>query len=144
MNWNSIRSCKDLPEYGKYVLVIGRDEKTYNNIAPHICCMDDLEDGMEYLETGYFHWLTENGTRIVEVYKWCEIDLPKEDIYQLEFSCEYSFAGEQHWMVVNGTEMHVIDGNEVQRINNVKDILNWYYGYSIDSKDIVFEIKEEI
>lgn len=62
-----------LPKYGEYVLVIGVNKKTYADKAFHVCCMDDLEDGCEFMETGLFSWLTESGNRIEDVIAWMPI-----------------------------------------------------------------------
>jgi hypothetical protein len=35
--------------------------------------MNDLEDGVEFKENGYFMWLTEKGTKIEDVTCWCEL-----------------------------------------------------------------------
>lgn len=70
---HKIEDRNDLPEFGKYVLVFGTDKKTYNIPNWHVCMMDDCEDGYEYIENGYFHWLTENGTNIEDVTHWCEL-----------------------------------------------------------------------
>lgn len=67
-----IESYDDLPEYGKYVLVNGIDNKTYGVRRWHVCEMNDLEDGMDFKEKGQFFWLTENGTKIEDVTHWCE------------------------------------------------------------------------
>jgi hypothetical protein len=69
-----IENYSDLPEYGKYVLVSGIDQKTYGIRRWHVCEMNDLEDGMDFSEKGQFFWLTENGTKIEDVTHW--IDLP--------------------------------------------------------------------
>lgn len=71
--WKEIKTYNDLPEYGKYVIVLGVDDRIYGIERPHICCMDDCEDGMEFRQTGYFHWLKEDGCRIKNVKFWCEI-----------------------------------------------------------------------
>jgi len=63
----------DLPEYGKYVLVSGIDEKMYGTRRWHVCEMNDLEDGSDYRATGKFLWLTERGTKIEKVTHWCEL-----------------------------------------------------------------------
>lgn len=55
-----IKSYKDLPEYGKSVLVYGIG-KTYSHPNFHVVSMDDLEDGLDYEESGSFYWLTEAG-----------------------------------------------------------------------------------
>ena len=73
-----IESDDDLPEYGKYVLVYGIDEKQYGIRRWHVCEMDDLEGGFDFKENGEFYWLTENGTKIDEVTHWTE--LPNEPI----------------------------------------------------------------
>ena len=75
-----IETRADLPEYGKYVLVNGKDPLMYDTRGWHVCEMNDLEDDMEFRENGNFMWLTEKGTKIVEVTHWCE--LPSvEDFY---------------------------------------------------------------
>ena len=65
-----IKTFEDLPEYGKFVLVKGVDEKQYGVENFHVCEMNDLEDGMDYKEKGIFYWLTENGTEISNVKEW--------------------------------------------------------------------------
>lgn len=69
--WISVE--EQLPKYGNYVLVNDIDERTYGQSNYHVCCMDDLEDGEDFKETGSFMWLTENGTQILKVTKWMEI-----------------------------------------------------------------------
>lgn len=64
---------KNLPEYGKDVLVIGKNNKMYGDAKMHVCSMDDLEDGMDFKENGDFYWLTENGTKIEDVTHWTEL-----------------------------------------------------------------------
>jgi len=76
MSWKKIEKIKDLPEFGKYVLVSGIDKKQYGTRRMHVCCVDDLEDGIQFRETGEFYWLTENGTKIEDVTFWRE--LPSE------------------------------------------------------------------
>lgn len=73
MEWHEIITYNDLPEYGKYVIVIGRDKRTYDIESYHICCMDDGEDGYEFIKYGTFKWLTESGSSIQDVKYWCEI-----------------------------------------------------------------------
>ena len=73
MEWHEVKTYKDLPEYGKYVIVIGTDKKMYGRETHHVCCMDDLEDGIDFSKTGFFYWLTENGASISDVKYWCEI-----------------------------------------------------------------------
>lgn len=70
-----IKHYKDLPEYGRYVLVNGVDEQQYGIRNWHVCEMNDLEDGMEFKENGTFYWITESGRKIENVTHWCE--LPK-------------------------------------------------------------------
>jgi hypothetical protein len=70
-----IETCGDLPEYGKYVLVNGINKQMYGIRRWHVCEMDDLEDGLDFRETGQFFWLTENGTKIDDVTHWCELPL---------------------------------------------------------------------
>lgn len=72
---NKLEKFKDLPEYGTYVLVYGKDEKMYDQMSFHVACMDDLEDGCEFTENGNFNWLTEAGRKITNVTHWTE--LPK-------------------------------------------------------------------
>jgi hypothetical protein len=69
----TIKTNKDLPEYGKYVLVNGVDQSQYGIRRWHVCEMNDLEDGVEFKENGYFMWLTEKGTKIEDVTCWCEL-----------------------------------------------------------------------
>lgn len=68
-----IETYCDLPKYGEYVLVNGIDKKTYGERRWHVCTMDDLEDGLDYRDKGYFYWLTENGSKIEGVTHWCEL-----------------------------------------------------------------------
>lgn len=58
-----------------HLIVLGKDCKTYNSESTHICCMDDGEDGYEFTQTGFFNWITENGTKISDVKYWCEIPI---------------------------------------------------------------------
>jgi hypothetical protein len=74
-NLIEIKTNLDLPQYGQYVLVYGVDQKQYGLSNWHVCQMNDLEDGMEFQETGKFFWLTENGALIENVTHWSE--LPK-------------------------------------------------------------------
>lgn len=39
----------------------------------HVCEMNDLEDGLDYIDKGQFFWLTEKGTKIEDVTLWCEL-----------------------------------------------------------------------
>ena len=73
MTVKKIETYSDLPEYGKYVLVSGIDQKTYGIIKWHVCEMNDLEDGIDFSEKGHFFWLTENGTKIEDVTHYCEL-----------------------------------------------------------------------
>lgn len=73
---NKIETYNDLPSYGKYVLVYGVDKRQYDIPRWHVCVMDDLEDGLEFIENKYFMWLTENGSHIQDVTHWTE--LPEE------------------------------------------------------------------
>ena len=73
MEYHEIKTYGDLPEFGKYVIVIGTDKNMYNMESYHICCIDDGEDGFEFKTSGYFIWITENGTKISDVKYWCEI-----------------------------------------------------------------------
>jgi hypothetical protein len=75
MKLNKINNNYDLPEYGKYVLVYGRNKNQYGVMNWHVCAMDDLEDGLDFNRYGIFSWLTENGTKIDDVEYWT--DLPK-------------------------------------------------------------------
>jgi len=59
-----------LPEYGKYILVIGTDAMQYGIERFHVCEMNDLEDGIEFKETRQFYWLTESGRKIDKVTHW--------------------------------------------------------------------------
>jgi len=59
-----------LPEYGKYVLVVGTNRMQYDIKRHHVCEMNDLEDGIEFKENGQFYWLTESGRRIDKVTHW--------------------------------------------------------------------------
>lgn len=70
---NKIETGADLPPYGKYVLVNGIDNKQYGIRRWHVCEMNDLEDGVEFKESGNFLWLTEKGTKIEDVTHWCEL-----------------------------------------------------------------------
>ena len=76
-----IKTLKDLPPYGKYVLVNGIDEKQYGTRQWHVCEMNDLEDGVEFEENGSFHWLTEKGTRITQVAHWAELPSLTKETY---------------------------------------------------------------
>ena len=69
MSWKKIEIVRDLPEFGKYVLVSGVDS-TYGKRGMHVCCIDDLEDGVQFRLRGEFYWLTENGRKIDEVTHW--------------------------------------------------------------------------
>ena len=62
-----IKEFKDLPEYGKYVLVYGVDSQNYGSKEFHVCEMNDLEDGMDFRSNGEFFWLTEGGKKITNV-----------------------------------------------------------------------------
>jgi len=73
MEWHEIKVFGDLPKYGKLVVVLGKDNKMYGDESYHICCMDDLEDGYDFRNTGFFYWLTENGAKITDVFYWCDI-----------------------------------------------------------------------
>ena len=73
MNLTEIKKFSDLPNYGEYVLVNGVDKKQYGLRAWHVCEMNDLEDGMDFMEDGSFYWLTENGTKITDVTHWCKL-----------------------------------------------------------------------
>ena len=75
MEIKKIETYNDLPQYGRFVLVSGIDNKTYGQRRWHVCEINDLEDGMDFKEKGQFFWLTENGTKIEDVTHWCE--LPK-------------------------------------------------------------------
>ena len=78
-NIKELLTYEDLPEYGKFVLVSGIDQKTYGIRRWHVCEMNDLEDGMCFKEKGLFHWLTEDGTEITEVTHWCDTpELPNK------------------------------------------------------------------
>jgi hypothetical protein len=70
-----IETFKDLPPYGKYVLVNGVDKKQYGIRRWHVCEMNDLEDGVEFKESGQFYWLTESGGKIEEVTHWLELPI---------------------------------------------------------------------
>jgi len=59
-----------LPEYGKFILVIGTDDKQYGIERCHVCEMNDLEDGIEFKQTRRFYWLTESGRKIDKVTHW--------------------------------------------------------------------------
>ena len=72
-----IKSNKNLPEYGKYVLVSGIDKLMYGNRQWHVCEMNDLEDGMDFQDTGEFFWLTESGRKITNVTHYCELPFIK-------------------------------------------------------------------
>lgn len=71
LGWNNPN--ESLPQFGKYVLVLGTDNSMYGTENYHVCCMDDLEDGYEFSETGYFYWLTEGGRKIDNVRLWSEL-----------------------------------------------------------------------
>lgn len=73
--WKIIETYNDLPEYGKYVMVLGKDIRIYNKETYHICCIDDNEDGYEFNKTGYFNWLREDGVKIHDVKYWCDIPM---------------------------------------------------------------------
>lgn len=75
INMNRIEKYSDLPEYGKYVLVLGTDKNMYDIINYHVCEMNDLEDGVDFAKSGKFYWLTESGRKIEDVTHWAE--LPK-------------------------------------------------------------------
>jgi SepF-like predicted cell division protein (DUF552 family) len=68
-----IKTYSDLQQYGKYVLVNGIDENQYAIRGWHVCEMNDLEDGVEFIEKGNFYWLTEKGTHITQVTHWMEL-----------------------------------------------------------------------
>lgn len=77
MKLKEIKTRADLPEYGKYFLVVGTDKGQYNTRRFHVCVMDDLEDGIDYRENGFFYWLTEKGTKIEDVTHYAELpELP--------------------------------------------------------------------
>jgi hypothetical protein len=78
--WKKIVLYSDLPKYGDYVLIIGKNKRQYDKINMHVACMDDLEDGNDFHENGKFYWLTENGTRIEEVTHWMTLPNMPEDI----------------------------------------------------------------
>lgn len=61
------------PNFGTYYLVYGTDKSMYDTKRWHVAEMDDLEDGMEFNETGFFYWLTEKGTKIEDVTHWTEL-----------------------------------------------------------------------
>ncbi len=88
----AIKTHTDLPEYGKYVLVNGINKKQYGIRKWHICEMNDLENGVEFKESGFFLWLTENGINIEEVTHWCE--LPKQETLEnvKKTDCAYEIA----------------------------------------------------
>lgn len=69
--WNNPN--ESLPQFGKYVLVLGTDNSMYGIENSHVCCMDDLEDGVEFSETGNFYWLTEAGRKIDNVRLWSDL-----------------------------------------------------------------------
>ena len=71
MGWSNPN--ESLPPFGKYVLVLGIDNSMYGIENFHVCSMDDLEDGMEFLETGNFYWLTESGKKIDSVRAWTHL-----------------------------------------------------------------------
>ena len=73
MNLKKIETHFDLPDYGKYVLVKGINPKMYGIKNWHVCEMNDLEDGMDFIEKGRFFWLTEAGIRISNVTHWGEL-----------------------------------------------------------------------
>lgn len=73
MTPKKIETYRDLPEYGKYVLVYGIDKKMYNIRRWHVCEMNDIEDGLDYRDKGQFLWLTEKGSQIDDVTHWCEL-----------------------------------------------------------------------
>lgn len=66
--WISVED--NYPEYGQYVLVQGIDDKMYGIKNCHVCEMNDLEDGLDYIDKGIFYWLTERGTEITKVAHW--------------------------------------------------------------------------
>lgn len=68
-----IETFNDLPEYGKYVLVSGIDHSQYGERNWHVCEMNDLEDGVDFISKGDFYWLTESGKKIDNVTHWCEL-----------------------------------------------------------------------
>ena len=76
-----IETFQDLPQYGKYVLVLGKDKGMYGILGWHVCEMNDLEDGMDFIENGNFYWITESGRKIEDVIEWCE--LPNEEEIKL-------------------------------------------------------------
>jgi len=71
--WNEINTYGDLPEYGKFVLVYGTDNKMYGIKKHHVCEMNDLEDGVDFISKGFFYWLTESGDKIEDVSHWMEL-----------------------------------------------------------------------
>lgn len=85
MSWKKIEKIKDLPEFGKYVLVSGIDKKQYGIRRMHVCCMDDLEDGVQFAKRGEFYWLTENGTKIEDVTFWRELPSEPSDYRPVVF-----------------------------------------------------------
>jgi hypothetical protein len=66
--WISVKD--QLPTYGIYVLVFGRDKKMYDIPRVHVCEMNDLEDGFDFNYNGFFYWILECGRRIEEVTHW--------------------------------------------------------------------------
>ena len=74
--WISVEDA--LPEYGQYVLVQGIDDKMYGIKNCHVCEMNDLEDGLDYIDKGIFYWLTERGTEITEVTHWMNLPNPPQ------------------------------------------------------------------
>lgn len=87
MNWNKIEQIKDLPKFGKYVLVSGVDNSTYGKRRMHVCCIDDLEDGVQYHLRGEFYWLTESGRKIEDVTHWRELPSLPDDELNISFKC---------------------------------------------------------
>ena len=72
-HWTEIKTYGDLPEYGKFVLVYGVDNKMYGIKKHHVCEMNDLEDGVDFRSKGFFYWLTESGSKIEDVSHWMEL-----------------------------------------------------------------------
>ncbi|MSX08863.1 MAG: hypothetical protein F2801_22015 [Actinobacteria bacterium] len=88
-NWKEIITNVDLPEYGKYVLVLGIDRRQYSSTNYHVCYMDDMADGVEFMKNGNFYWLTENGTEIKYVRFWKEIEeIPLKNYWLIKYEEE--------------------------------------------------------
>ena len=122
-----IETLSDLPDYGKFVLVNGVDEKTYGIRGWHVCKMDDLEDGVDFESNGIFYWMTENGTKISQVTHWDKLPLdPNEDtsfkVYyysMLPNDVKYCHWTEGLYLVIEKDGITIeLNGDEAQQLVN--------------------------